>query len=164
MGRVSLAESISAMAVMVVMALLAHLQAGRLALFKTSCGATPCFSRGRKERKKEYARGRGLRKLARRWAALVGCPWPSYHSCFSHAVLAATLLWVEERSANMFGPQLAELFSRIRFPAVPAAVLLDSRLCFASILRRFDPGKHLLERAVRWLAMHMQPLGTQARA
>ncbi|KAL4434329.1 hypothetical protein ABPG75_000770 [Micractinium tetrahymenae] len=52
----------------------------------------------------------------------------------------------EEHSRGMSDSQFDELFSRIRFPAVPAAVLLDYHRCFAT-LRRFDPEKQLLCRA-----------------
>ncbi|KAL4434365.1 hypothetical protein ABPG75_000806 [Micractinium tetrahymenae] len=62
-------------------------------------------------------------------------------------VLAATLLWAEEQRSRITDSQLAELFSRIRFPDVPAGTLINYHRCFP-MLRRFDPDKELLLRAI----------------
>ena len=62
------------------------------------------------------------------------------------AVLAACLHWLEapQRRAQ----DVAEIFSKIRFPAIPASVLVDLHGSRGS-LQRFDPDKELLLRAVR---------------
>ncbi|KAL4434302.1 hypothetical protein ABPG75_000743 [Micractinium tetrahymenae] len=60
-------------------------------------------------------------------------------------VLAATLDWLAVRNNGgaLTAEQLGQLFSRIRFPAVPASTLVNYHRCFAALLR-FDGSKGLL--------------------
>jgi len=65
-------------------------------------------------------------------------------------VLAACLYWIGAQD-EVSDDQLAQLFSRIRFPDIPASTLLSYHRMLP-VLQRFDPDKELLLRAVsQWL-------------
>lgn len=66
-----------------------------------------------------------------------------------HAVLAACLYWAEAQQEELEEEQLAEMFSRIRFRAIPASLLLNY-YHLHWMLDMFDPDKQLLMRAVSW--------------
>lgn len=63
-------------------------------------------------------------------------------------MLASILLWWGANKGEEPSSQLASIFSRIRFPAVPAVTLINYHRCFPA-LKRYDPDKALLLRAVR---------------
>ena len=100
------------------------------------------------------------------WAAhaLAPCFWLSCHLLFP-AVLAAFAYWAEhninsedddedeEDEGEEECERIQAICSRIRFPDIPASILLSYYSHF-KFMRWFDPDKELLLRAVSELQLH----------